>query len=489
MIQNTLLERSVKAGRIHACAVAVAGAVLLGGCSMPSDYTMESVKSAEELGYTQTFKDIQAMNWPNDVWWTRYQDAQLDLLIQEALKDSPTLRIAESRLKHAQGIAQQIGAIKKLQVGAGATASLTKVSYAYQAYMAPEYWNDYGTVTTNFSYEFDFWGKNKAAVAAAASDYAATEAEHASTRLMLSTSVANAYAELARLYANLDTVEAAVRVRQKTVELLTKRFDNGLETKGAVSQAKAAAASVEAELLGIKESVELQKNALAALMGKGPDRGRTINRPSVQLSDTFGLPEDLGVGLLGHRPDVTAARWRAEAAAQRIGVARGQFYPNVSLSGFIGFQAFGIDNLTNDGNDAGSIGPAIYLPIFNGGRLEGQLTSAEADYETAVSSYNATLTNALQEVANTVTSTKALDAQISKTKQAVEAAKDAHQIASNRYKGGLARYLDVLTAEDALLNSERALVNLQSRSFNLDLSLVHALGGGYESNPAQAQDK
>ena len=475
--------------RISVLTVAVSGALLLGGCSTPSDYEMEKVQTLEELGYAQTVKDIKAMDWPSDTWWKRYQDPQLDALIQEALKDSPAMSIAQARLKNAQGIARQIGAIEKLQIGAQATASLTKVSYAYQAYMAPENWNDYGTVTTNFSYDLDFWGKNKATVAAATSDYAASEAEHAATRLMLSTSVANAYAELARLYANLDTVDAAFKVRQKTVELLTKRFDNGLETKGAVSQAKAAAVSVEAELLGIKESVELQKNALAALVGKGPDRGQSIHRPTVKLSDSFGLPQELGVGLLGHRPDVTAARWRAEAAAERIGVARAQFYPNVNLSGFIGFQAFGLDNLTRSGNDAGSIGPAIYLPIFNGGRLEGQLTSAEANYETAVNSYNATLVQALQEVANSVTSTKALDAQIDKTKQAVEAAEDAHQIASNRYKGGLATYLDVLTAEDALLRSERALVNLQSRAFSLDLSLVHALGGGYQSNPAQTQDK
>lgn len=475
----------MKAGKIHACVLAVAGAVLLGGCATPSDYTMESVKSAQELGYTQTVQDIKAMNWPNDSWWTRYQDAQLDLLVREALQESPNLQMAQARLKHARGIAQQNGAIEKVQVGAQATASLTKVSYAYQAARPPHYWNDYGTVTGSFSYEFDFWGKNKAAVAAAASDYAATEAEHAASRLMISTSVANAYAELARLYANQDTVEASLKVRQKTLELLTERFDNGLETKGAVSQAKSAAASVEAELLSIKESVALQKNALAALMGKGPDRGQSISRPAIQLTDTFGLPENLGVGLLGHRPDVTAARWRAESAAQRIGVARGQFYPNVSLSGFLGFQAFGLDNLTNDGNDAGSIGPAIYLPIFSGGRLEGQLTAAEAGYETAVGSYNSTLTRALQEVANAVTSTEALDAQIEKTRQAVAAARDAHQIASNRYQGGLARYLDVLTAEDALLRSERALVNLQSRAFSLDLALVHALGGGYEAAPTR----
>ncbi|MEK6212868.1 MAG: TolC family protein, partial [Vibrio fluvialis] len=166
---------------------------------------------------------------------------------------------------------------------------------------------------------------------------------------------------------------------------------------------------------------------------------------------------------------------------QRVGIAEAQFYPDVTLSAFIGYQAFGLDNLFNSGNDAGGIGPAIYLPLFTGGRLDGQLTSAQASYQEAVGGYNATLTQALHDVADVVTSTKALDMRIAKTEEAVEQAQRALQIASNRYQGGLATYLDVLVAEESLLNNQRALVNLQSRAFSLDLALIHALGGGFQS--------
>ncbi len=488
MKQNTLLAQVKKRKYALACAVSAASLLLLSGCSTPSDYDMEAVKSADDLSHAEIVKDIQSINWPGDVWWQRYQDTQLNKLMDEAFANSPSIQIAGARLKAAAGIAEQVGAIQKIQVGASASASMTKLSEKYQAYIIDgvnDGWHDYGSVGLDFSYDFDFWGKNHASLAAATSDYAASEAEYAASRLMLSTSIANAYAELARLYANQETVEAALKVRRKTTELLTKRYENGLETKGAVSQAKAAASAVEAELLGIQESVQLQKNALAALVGKGPDRGMTITKPSVVLDSEFGLPDDLGIGLLGHRPDITAARWRAESAANRIGVARAQFYPDVKISAFLGLQSLGIDNLFESGNDAASIGPALYLPIFSGGRLDGQLTSAEANYEIAVNSYNATLTEALHQVADVVTSTKALDAQIEKTQQSVDAAKEAHQIASNRYKGGLATYLDVLSAENALLNSERSLVNLKSRAFSLDLALVHALGGGYQSDNQQ----
>ncbi|MCE7602951.1 efflux transporter outer membrane subunit [Vibrio fluvialis] len=440
--------------------------LILTGCSTPNHSSeLGTVADAADLQSQQTFANHAEMDWPSDHWWERYQDAQLNQLINEAFAQSPTLQIAMARMKNAQGIAQQAGAARSVNVGLSASATESKVSYQYQAAMPPHGWNDYGSLTLNFQYDFDFWGKNRAAVAAATSELAAAEAEGVSARLMLATSIANAYAELARLYANQHTVEAALDVRNKTVELLQKRYENGLETLGSVSQARAIAASVEAELLGLNESIQLQKNALAALAGQGPDRALTIQEPQVALNARYGLPTDAGIGLLGHRADITAA----------------QFYPDVTLSAFIGYQAFGLDNLFNSGNDAGGIGPAIYLPLFTGGRLDGQLTSAQASYQEAVGGYNATLTQALHDVADVVTSTKALDMRIAKTEEAVEQAQRALQIASNRYQGGLATYLDVLVAEESLLNNQRALVNLQSRAFSLDLALIHALGGGFQS--------
>ena len=457
-------------------------ALVISACAQAPDHLLSQMKKADDFSSSQSLNSQNKVSWPDNKWWLRYHDQQLNQLMDEALQDSPSLQAAEARLRNMAGVAEQIGAIRSVQVGASASASETKVSYAYQAYMPPHNWNDYGSVTANFSYDFDFWGKNKASVAAATSDFAAAEADVAAARLMISTSLAQAYAELARLHLNKETAQTAVAIRTKTVELMTNRFNNGLETQGAVKQMQALQANAEAELLAVDESIQLQKNAIAALLGKGPDRGLSIQRPSVQLSDSFGLPENTGINILGHRPDVTAARWRAESAAKRIHVAKAQYYPDVSISGFIGYQAFGLNNLTRTGNDAGSIGPAIYLPLFTGGRLSGQLTSAEATYEEAVANYNSTVTQALHDVADVMTSSKALKARLEKTEEAYQDAKAAYQIADNRYRGGLATYLDVLTAEDAMLNTQRALVNLQSRSFSLDVSLIHALGGGFDAS-------
>lgn len=142
----------------------------------------------------------------------------------------------------------------------------------------------------------------------------------------------------------------------------------------------------------------------------------------------------------------------------------------------------GLNNLGQSGSDVGGVGPALYLPLFTAGRLDGQLTAAQADYLEAVASYNASVTQAFHDVADAVTSHQALDKRLQKSREAIQAATDAYQIANNRYRGGLATYLDVLTAEDALLASQMSLVNLESRAFSLDVALVYALGGGY-ANP------
>lgn len=245
-------------------------AFVLTGCSVPDHYPdLATMWEANELSSINTFSHQAEMDWPSANWWQRYQDAQLNHLIEEALQHSPSLEMAMARLKGAQGFARQAGAIRSFDLELAASATESKVSERYQSATPPDGWNDYGTLTLNFQYDFDFWGKNRAAVVAATSELAAAEAESVAARLMISTSIANAYAELARLYANQETVHAALQVRNKTVELLEKRYANGLETLGSVSQAKAVAASVEAELLGIQESIQLQKMLWPLWWGKG----------------------------------------------------------------------------------------------------------------------------------------------------------------------------------------------------------------------------
>jgi len=461
---------------------ALGAALLLQACAqLPDLAEAPQPKSADAF---QSGKSLQAAvaDWPLDSWWTTYGDAQLNTLIDEALADSPDLAAAAARLQRAQAMTQVSGSALKPQVGANATLSQDKLSYNHLLSRAtmPQGWNDYGRVTLDFSWELDFWGKNRAALAAATSELDASRAELAQARLMLASGVAASYAELSRLYANRDTAAQSVDIRQKTSDLFARRYANGLETRGSLREADARRAVAEGALLAIDEQIALQRNRLAALLGAGPDRGLLITAPTLKLDHSFGLPPELAVNLLGRRPDVVVARLQVQAQASRTAQKKAEFYPNINLSAYVGTQSLGLDNLSKDGSRIGSIGPAISLPLFTAGRLQGELRGTQARYAEMVANYNATVTRALQEVADNAVSQKALGQRLQKAQEAVDAASEAHRVASNRYEGGLANYLEVLTAEDGLLNSLNAQTNLRSLSFTLDIDLQRALGGGYQ---------
>jgi NodT family efflux transporter outer membrane factor (OMF) lipoprotein len=460
--------------------IGLLGVAVLTACASFPDAPRAASQPKESHAAIRSFA-APIGDWPAAGWWKHYGDPQLDALIEEALAGSPSIAIADARLRRARSSQDSTRGALAPQVSANNAATLQKHSenYLTPRELTPQGWDDYGRASLDLSWELDFWGRNRAALAAATSEAVAASAEADQARLALSTGIAAAYAELARLYSAVDTAKASQELRSKTAALFAQRFDNGLETRGSVRQADARRAASDAEVLSIEEQILLQKNRLAALMGAGPDRGLAIARPRVDFVRAFALPATLSADLLGRRPDIVAARLRAEAAAKRIHATRAQFYPNVNLTGFIGLQAAGLEMLKEPGSGIGSVGPAVSLPIFNGGRLRAQLRGAEAEYAEAVANYDKVLVQALQEIADAAVSQRALGPQIERVDAAVEAAREAWRVQNNRYEGGLATYLEVLSAEDFLLSNLRSQSDLRSRSMSLDVALNRALGGGY----------
>jgi outer membrane protein TolC len=415
-----------------------------------------AMRKIDDFGSSNAFAAPVAA-WPGDQWWRAYGDPQLDALIEEALHNAPELDLAQARLKAAAAQVQGAGATRLPEVTASAEIAEAKQSYDFlvPGQALPHGWNGYGAATLNMSYEL------------------------AQTRLILSTSVASAYAGLLHLYTLRDNAADTLALRMQTVALFRQRHQFGLETLASVRQVEARQAAAKGDLLAIDERIGLQSNAIAALLGAGPDRGLEITRPKVAWAGSQGLPSNLSLDLLGRRPDIVAARLRTEAAARRIDQRKAGFYPSVNLLAFAGFQSVGIDNLFKSASQSGGAGPAISLPIFNTNRLQGQFKGARAEYDAAVATYNGTLSMALREVADAATSRKSLDEELAAAQAAVAAAAEAHQIVSSRYEGALATYLDVLSAEDSLISARRSEAELETRALILDVSLVRALGGGF----------
>jgi NodT family efflux transporter outer membrane factor (OMF) lipoprotein len=341
--------------------------------------------------------------WPASDWWTVYGDPQLDTLIREALVGSPDLAIAIARVRRADALTQQAGASRLPTLDVAASGGVTKQSYnnGIPPAFVPQGWNDTGNVHGALGFDLDLWGRNRAAYAAARSDAAAAQLDYVQASLILSTSIADAYADLARLFAERAVQQTALEVREQTLTLVRDRVASGLDTQAELKQASAAVPAARSDLAGTDEQIGLTRNRLAALLGAGPDRGLAIGAPSVTIA-ARGIPANVTTDLVGRRPDIAAARVRVEAEASRIKVARADFYPAVNLSAIIGFQSLGLSNLFKDGSDYGSVGPAISLPIFRGGALQGQYRGARAAYDEAVASYDRTVTDAYRAVADAV---------------------------------------------------------------------------------------
>ena len=478
---SPLRERAGQRPGLRLSILCLAGA--LGGCAqLPDPVRLSGIKSPDAFEARVTLKAAEAA-WPVERWWTAYGDPQLDALIDEALAGAPDLAVAAARVQRAEAVTEVVASADQLQLGASAAITEEKLSYNYLVPRSPrtEGWNDYGRATLDLRWTLDFWGRNRAALAAATSELEAGRAELAQARLMLAAGVAAQYAELGRLHASRDTAIRSLELRRKTAALFAQRYANGLDTRGGVSEAEARRAGAEGALLALDEQIALQRNRIAALLGAGPDRGLLIGAPTLKIERGFGLPAQLPVELLGRRPDIVAARLQVQAQERRIEQKEAEFYPNVNLSAFVGLQSLGLDLLGRSGSTVGSLGPAISLPLFSGGRLQGELRGAQSAYAGAVASYNGAVARALQEVADAAVSQRALGQRLLKAQEVVAAAAEAYRVARNRYQGGLANHLELLSAEDGLLNALNAQTQLRANSCQLDIALQRALGGGYQS--------
>ncbi|WP_374526640.1 efflux transporter outer membrane subunit [Sphingopyxis sp.] len=466
----------------------VLGAVfgLLSACASVPELGPKPVPTAAaSLESSASFADSTGM-WPVEGWWQGFGDPQLDTLIAEGLKGSPDMATAAARVRAAEALAQQAGAALLPRVGVEGSAGGTQQSknLGIPPAFVPDGIRDTGHVAATFSLDFDLWGKNRAALAAATSEAEAARVDEAQARLVLTTGIASAYADLAGYYHALDVAKEAVRVRGASAGISGQRAAAGIENQSAERQATSRAASARADVAALEEAIATTRHRLAALVGAGPDRGLAIQRPTL-ASPGIGLPPQAGIDLVGRRPDIVAARLRAEAAAKRIDVARADFYPNINLSALVGLQSLGLSNLFKSGSDYGNFGAAISLPIFDGGRLAGRYRGARAEFDSAVADYDRTLIAALRDVADIVASRAAIARQLADRQDALKAATDAAGLAGLRYRAGLSNQLEQLVAEDSMTQLARQVTDLEARRLSLDIALIRALGGGYQTQTGE----
>lgn len=478
-----LLSSALNTSQRQRTLIATALVLLISGCASYRGIDSNAELRTPESFATQKSFSATAGDWPSDRWWLEFSDVQLNSLIDEALAHSPSLEAASARIKLARAYVGSTRSAQYPQING--SGEITYQHFSENGMVpAPlggstEYNN---TLQISGAYELDFWGKNRASVKSAVSLQRSLEAEQQSTSLLLTSNVAKTYIELDRLFAQRDVIAQSLQQREKIFALTQQRVDAGLDTRAELKQAESQLPALRGQLAQVDEAIGSTRNALAALLGAGPDRGQDIQRPQLKLiAVEVKLPADLPLNLIGRRPDIVAARWQAEATLQQTDVAKAQFYPNVSLTAFAGVSSIGLDNLFKSGSEEYGIGPAIQLPIFNGGRLRENLKSKYAIYETTVANYNSTLTTALRDVADQINALTWLQTRQREQQDAARIARGALDLATQRYEAGLGNYLSVLNAESMVLSQDQLGVELSARALDLKVNLIKALGGGYDA--------
>lgn len=461
---------------------AASGALLLSACA-GFHPVAQNAKPIDAVSLPSPAAIAQSTDgWPSDGWWRAFRDPQLDQLMQHALANSPTLAAAQARIARAQAAADLGRAADRPQVGAGIDASYGRQSENHLIPPPPlgpagQYINQ-GQAAVNFGYELDVWGKNAALIRAADAQLKAARFERDAARLALTTSIARAYAQLASQYELQDILQATLQQRRDIRKLIDQRVANGLDTKVEVKQAETNEAALRIEQEQLATAIKVTRLQLAVLAGDMPSAAEAIGRPALTEA-AFTVPSSLPLDLLGRRPELAAQRARITAAIGEKEAARAQFYPNINLNALIGFQAIGLGELFNAGSLMSSVGPAVRLPLFDGGRLQANYAAKSSDIDAAIAQYNQSVLSAAQDAAEQLTRAADLAREEAVTREALAAAEEAHRLATLRYKGGLSPYLTVLTVETQLLAQRRALASLKARREDLQIALVRALGGGF----------
>ncbi|MFS8563787.1 MAG: efflux transporter outer membrane subunit [Rhabdochlamydiaceae bacterium] len=333
-------------------------------------------------------------------------------------------------------------------------------------------------VGPTLSYEFDFWGKNMHMFKSALGLKKMEEAELASSTLIVTTSIAQAYFSVQKDLARKDLLQEIERLRFSFLQLTIQKRTQGLGTEMDNLRAKKRLEDTQEALAANERCIETDQYIIDSLVGESPGTN-AITFTSLGPESDFILPENIALDLVARRPDLAAQIWRVESAAHDVGAAKADFYPNVDLNIFAGFESLHFETLFSPQSYLYTILPAIHLPIFNAGRIRSNLRSKVAKFEEAIFSYNETLLRAAQEVADKIAAVKWVSAQLKLQKEAVATLKAQVELAQSRLYHGLATALEVIEVKELLCSEQLKLIDLKELLILAKVGLIKALGGGF----------
>jgi NodT family efflux transporter outer membrane factor (OMF) lipoprotein len=412
-------------------------------------------------------------------WWEIFGDAELNQLEQQVATSNQNLKVYEARFREARAAIRFNRASQFPTISTAPSAEYTKspdYSPSFPSKISEASAGDF-VLPFDLSYELDLWGRVRRTVAAAREEAQASSADYATAKLSLEAELAMDYFELRSADAQKQLLDDTVKAYADNLQLTTNRFKGGVAPRADVAQAKTQLDTTRVQDTDVTVERAQFEHAIAILIGKPPAEFSLAAAPlSGQPPSTpVGLPSEL----LQRRPDIAAAERRVAEANQQIGIARAAYYPTVSLGATAGFESTHIANLLDGPSAFWAVGPALAETLFDAGRRRATSESARANYDATVATYRQTSLTAFQEVEDNVAALRILENEAQQQEQAVASSRDSLQLFTNRYKGGVDTYLQVITAQTTELANERNAIDILRRRMDASVLLIKALGGGW----------
>jgi multidrug efflux system outer membrane protein len=477
---SNFLRSSVFGLRFSSTAMVIA---VLAGCAVGPDYKRPDVTTPAEFrtAATDPHRQSGTNSFADLGWWQTFQDPQLAAYVAEALTNSWDIKIAAARVLQAEAVLGITRSQFFPTVNAAGDVVTSRTSQngpiPLPAGVNPK--RGYGDVYLSLpAYEVDLWGRiRRANEAARAQLFASVEAQR-TVRQTLVADVATAYLDLLELDLELDIAHNTYGARTNSLELTSSRQQGGVASMQDVYQAKILVSTAEATIADTHRRIEQQENLLCILLGRNPgslQRGPALTTLTVRAEVPPGLPSSL----LERRPDLRAAEQQLVSANADIGQAKAAFYPQLTLTGYYGFQSVALSDLFTGASKTWQFGPALTLPLFTGGKLRSNLKLAEARFQESVAQYQRTVQNAFREVSDNLIAYQRTREFREKQQDRTQAHRDATSMANVRYDGGVTSYLEVLYNEQELFTAELELAQARRNELLSVVQLYRALGGGW----------
>jgi multidrug efflux system outer membrane protein len=487
---RSMARLRISASRSRDVVIALVMVISLSGCAVGPKYQRPSAPVPSQFKESPAPATQQSSTTPiayND-WWQVFSDPELDRLEKDADAANQDIRVAMARVDQTEAAARYARSFLTPTVSLG-----TGVSRTREAQNRPNNGNTGGLAATYndfqlplfFSYEIDAWGRVRRSLESARDVQQATAADLRFVRLSVEANVAVDYYSLRENDAERVILDSTIEALQQALDVNTNRFRDGIASELEVKQAKTFLDQTQAQAQALDVLRSQLEHAIAVL------DGRSASEFSLPRSPFDGLPPSVPPGLpsdlLARRPDIAEADRYVAAATAQIGVARTAYLPQLSLTGFLGFESTAIGSLFNWQNGIASLGAAALTPVFNGGRIRADVDQARAAYRGSLAQYEKTVLTAFQDVEDQLAALRILSGEAQSETDAVSDAMGAEEIAMNRYKAGLVGYLDVLVAQTTLLSNQRTVAQISGQRMVATVVLVKALGGGWLGVPAPPQ--